>query len=87
MVPTRVFGFESSSEQRGKRQNKKNRKNGTSKASAEQEIQPQRELIIRVKRKRCEDPAEVICVLENSLSQKGNLQAKNNLSPLIMLLP
>ena len=74
MIPTRVFGFDSSLEQRGKRQNRKNRKNGTTSktGSAEQEVQPQRELIIRVKRKRCEDPAEVICVLETSLSQKGN---------------
>lgn len=79
MIPTiGLSGQTRSSEQRDIMRNKTNlsgRKNkhkkGTKILAEKIEVQPQRELIIRVKRKRCEDPAEIICVLENSQAPQG----------------
>jgi hypothetical protein len=84
MIPTGFSGQERSSEKReimrkkanasSGRQNKQ--KKGAKIIQGQVEVQPQRELIIRVKRKRCEDPAEIICVLENSQTPQGILLDK-----------
>jgi hypothetical protein len=78
MIPTGFSGHERSSEKREVLRNKGNvsgrqnkQKKGTKINPGKVAVQPQRELIIRVKRKRCEDPAEIICVLENSQTPQG----------------
>eukprot|EP01035_Chromulina_nebulosa_P023936 gene23936-31067_t len=88
MIPTGFSGQERSSEKReimrkkannvSGRQNKQ--KKGTKIIPGKVEVQPQRELIIRVKRKRCEDPAEIICVLENSQTLQEEATSEKDLN-------